>query len=89
MYSVFLQSGFKTFEKRYYTRWLHEGKIVSIENGMMRGRIKGINFVDGGGGGLLVEEVDLEGRSTGKKVEEVVADGNSFDMLKGLLRKKR
>jgi biotin-(acetyl-CoA carboxylase) ligase len=89
MYSVFLESGFKTFEERYYSRWLHEGQIVSIENGITEGRIKGINCVDGGSGGLLVQEVDKDGRDTGRAVEEVVADGNSFDMMKGLLRKKR
>lgn len=88
MYSVFLESGFKTFEKQYYARWLHERQIVSIEN-VFRGRIMGVNFTEGSGGGLLVEEVDLEGRVTTGKVEEVVADGNSFDMMKGLLRRKR
>jgi biotin-(acetyl-CoA carboxylase) ligase len=89
MYKEFLQTGFKTFEKKYYERWLHVEQIVSIENGMARGRIKGINCQDGGSGGLLVDEVDLQGRSLGRKAAEVIADGNSFDMMKGLLRRKR
>lgn len=89
MYSEFLKSGFTCFEDAYYKRWLHEGQIVSIENGMTRGKIKGIDFKDGGSGGLLVDEVDVQGRSLGKKMVEVVADGNSFDMMKGLLRRKR
>ena len=88
MYQEFLQSGFKPFEKRYYERWLHERQIVSIENGITRGQIKGICCEDGGSGGLLVEEVDLQGRSMRRKMVEVVADGNSFDMMKGLLRRK-
>ena len=62
---------------------------MGIEHGITRGRIKGINFADGGSGGLIVEEVDLEGRSLGRKAVEVTADGNSFDMMKGLLLRKR
>ena len=89
MYKEFLQTGFKTFEKKYYERWLHREQIVSIENGMARGRIRGISCQDGGSGGLLVDEVDFQGRSLGRKVAEVIADGNSFDMMKGLLRRKR
>lgn len=89
MYEEFLETGFTTFENKYYQRWLHEGQIVSIENGITRGRIKGISCQDGGSGGLLVDEVDLQGRSLGRKVVEVIADGNSFDMMKGLLRRKR
>ena len=89
MYSEFLRSGFQPFEKKYYQRWLHEGQIVSIENGITRGKIMGISCADGGSGGLIVDEVDLLGRSMGRKVVEVIADGNSFDMMKGLLRRKR
>ena len=89
MYTKFLSSGFTIFEQKYYQRWLHQDQIVSIENGITRGRIKGIACKDGESGGLLVDEVDLQGRSLGRKVIEVVADGNSFDMMKGLLRRKR
>jgi len=89
MYTEFLQSGFQKFEKKYYERWLHEGQIVSIENGITRGKVMGISCADGGSGGLIVDEVDLQGRSMGRRVVEVIADGNSFDMMKGLLRRKR
>jgi biotin---protein ligase len=89
MYDEFLNTGFSTFEEKYYQRWLHKDQIVSIENGMARGRIKGIDCRDGGSGGLLVDEVDINGRSFRRPVVEVIADGNSFDMMKGLLRRKR
>jgi biotin---protein ligase len=89
MYDRFLQYGFTVFERKYYQRWLHEDQVVSIENGIARGRIKGIRCEDGGSGGLIIDGVDLEGRSLGRKPVEVVADGNSFDMMKGLLRRKR
>jgi len=88
MYDVFVKNGPKEFETKYYQRWLHTGQIVSVEHGMARGRITGINFEEGGSGGLIIDEVDLQGRSLGKKPLEVIADGNSFDMMKGLLRKK-
>lgn len=89
MYAEFIKTGFRTFESKYYLRWLHTAQIVSIENGIVRGRIEGISCEDGGSGGLLVDEVDLDGLSLGKKLVEVIADGNSFDMMKGLLRRKR
>jgi biotin---protein ligase len=89
MYVEFLDTGFVTFEQKYYQRWLHEEQIVSIENGMMRGKIRGIDCEDGGSGGLLIDEVDISGRSLRRPMVEVIADGNSFDMMKGLLRRKR
>jgi hypothetical protein len=68
---------------------LHTDQIVAIDSGVARGKIKGINIEEGGGGGLLVDEVDVDGNSLGRKVTEVTVDGNSFDMLKGLIRTKR
>jgi len=88
MYTEFLITGFRTFEAQYYNRWLHTGQIVTIENGIARGKVMGISCLDGGSGGLLVDEVDVSGRSLKRGVTEVLADGNSFDMMKGLLRRK-
>jgi biotin---protein ligase len=88
MYTEFLESGFRSFQQRYYQLWLHTDQIVAIDGGVARGRINGINIQEGGGGGLLVDEVDAEGGSLGRKVIEVTVDGNSFDMLKGLIRTK-
>jgi biotin--protein ligase len=36
---------------------------------------------------LIAEEVDRENRSSGRRIE-LQPDGNSFDMLKGLLKRK-
>jgi biotin---protein ligase len=88
MYTQFLSSGFPPFEAQYYKRWLHTGQIVAIENGIARGRIMGISCCDGESGGLLIDEVDIAGRSLRRGIVEVVPDGNSFDMMKGLLRRK-
>jgi biotin---protein ligase len=89
IYTEFLESGFRSFEQRYYQLWLHTDQIVTIDGGVARGRIRGINIQEGGGGGLLVDEVDVDGGSLGRKVIEVTVDGNSFDMLKGLIRTKK
>jgi biotin--protein ligase len=89
MYEEFLEKGFRDFEQKYYDRWLHKDQIVSIEGGLTRGKIVGINIEEGGAGGLLVEEVNEKGQRLGKKCVEVVADGNSFDIMKGLIIRKR
>jgi len=89
MYEEFLDKGFRDFEQKYYERWLHKDQIIAIEGGLTRGKIAGINVEEGGAGGLLIDEVNPEGESLGKKIVEVVADGNSFDIMKGLIMRKR
>ncbi|KAK9468968.1 biotin-protein ligase [Lipomyces arxii] len=85
MYTVFRKQGFGVFEDLYYSRWLHTDAIVRLDmHGGVRARIKGISLDYGM---LLVEEVTFDGESTGK-MYTLQPDGNSFDMLKGLLKKK-
>ncbi|KAK9240763.1 biotin-protein ligase [Lipomyces kononenkoae] len=85
MYNIFKVQGFHAFEDMYYARWLHTNAIVRLEMyGGTRAKIKGISMDYGM---LVVEEVSFDGVSTGKKFT-LQPDGNSFDMLKGLLKKK-
>ncbi|KAK9319739.1 biotin-protein ligase [Lipomyces orientalis] len=85
MYNIFKVQGFYAFEEMYYARWLHTDAIVRLEmHGGTRAKIKGISMDYGM---LVVEEVSFDGVSTGKKFT-LQPDGNSFDMLKGLLKKK-
>ncbi|CAN6658810.1 biotin--protein ligase [Trichomonascus vanleenenianus] len=85
MMRTFRFAGFRPFENLYYSRWLHTDKIVTLEqHGNMKAKIKGITM---DGGMLLVEEVDRNGKSLGRTVE-LQPDGNSFDMFRGLLKKK-
>ncbi|KAK9377893.1 biotin-protein ligase [Lipomyces chichibuensis] len=86
MYNIFKMQGFHAFEDMYYARWLHTDAIVRLEMyGGTRAKIKGISMDYGM---LVVEEVSVDGVSTGKSFT-LQPDGNSFDMLKGLLKKKQ
>ncbi|KAK9453699.1 biotin-protein ligase [Dipodascopsis uninucleata] len=85
MYTVFKDQGFKVFESMYYSLWLHENSVVTLDMyGGSKARIKGITLDYGM---LIVEELDRNGNETGKRYT-LQPDGNSFDMLKGLLKKK-
>lgn len=81
----FKYHGFTAFEDLYYQRWLHQDKIVTLEQyANAKARIRGISKDYGM---LVVEELDRNNVPTGK-VYELQPDGNSFDMMKGLLKKK-
>lgn len=60
-------------------------KFVTLEqHGNVRAKVKGISLDNGL---LVVEEVDFNNFPSGK-FYELQPDGNSFDMMKGLLKKK-
>lgn len=81
----FMYQGFAPFEHTYYKLWLHNHKIVTLEQyENVKAIIRGVSKDYGM---LVVEEVDRNNRPLGK-IFELQPDGNSFDMLKGLLKKK-
>ncbi|TVY84576.1 Biotin--protein ligase [Lachnellula suecica] len=86
IYKSFCRTGFdRRLEQIYYDNWLHTDQIVTLETqGGARARIKGITR---NWGMLLAEELGWEDRPTGK-VWELQSDSNSFDFLKGLLKRK-
>ncbi|KAH8808558.1 biotin-protein ligase [Xylogone sp. PMI_703] len=86
IYIRFRRNGFdKHLENIYYGHWLHTDQIVTLETeGGARARIKGITT---DWGLLQAEELGWEDRPTGK-VWELQSDSNSFDFLKGLLKRK-
>jgi biotin--protein ligase len=85
MLESFKYQGFGAFEQLYYKRWLHTDKIVTLEQyNNTKAIIRGITSDFGM---LVVEEVDREDRPLGRRIE-LQPDGNSFDMFKGLLKKK-
>lgn len=83
-YSVFQRLGLKPFLSLYYKRWFHLNQRVGLDaegNGTRRQCvIKGITSDYG----LLVAE-DVQTHET----LELQPDGNSFDIFKGLVYKKR
>uniref|UniRef100_A0A060TDA3 ARAD1D41668p n=1 Tax=Blastobotrys adeninivorans TaxID=409370 RepID=A0A060TDA3_BLAAD len=81
----FSYQGFGALEDLYYRRWLHTGKTVTLEqHDNVKAVIQGISS---DAGMLVVEEIDSIGRGTGIKYE-LQPDGNSFDMFRGLLKRK-
>ncbi|EMR11322.1 biotin-[acetyl-CoA-carboxylase] ligase [Pneumocystis murina B123] len=81
-YEFCLNNGFKLFEHQYYKYWLHTGQIVTLEDNS-NAVITGINPIHGG--------LNAEGIENGKKngkIWELYPDSNSFDMIKGLIKKK-
>ncbi|KAE8144586.1 hypothetical protein BDV25DRAFT_145479, partial [Aspergillus avenaceus] len=86
LYTRFLRTGFdRTFEDLYYQDWLHMHQTVTLEEeGGARARIKGITRDYGL---LLAEELGWNDRPTGR-VWQLQSDSNSFDFLRGLVRRK-
>ncbi|RDW66351.1 class II aaRS and biotin synthetase [Coleophoma cylindrospora] len=86
IYIQFCRTGFDVkLEQLYYKHWLHTDQIVTLETeGGVRARIKGVTRE---WGLLRAEELGWEDRPTGK-MYELMSDSNSFDFLKGLLKRK-
>ncbi|CAG8155375.1 unnamed protein product [Penicillium salamii] len=86
LYTRFLRTGFdRGFEAMYYQDWLHMHQIVTLEEeGGARARIQGITR---DWGLLLAEELGWQDRPTGR-VWQLQSDSNSFDFLRGLVRRK-
>ncbi|KAG6022472.1 hypothetical protein E4U41_002251, partial [Claviceps citrina] len=86
LHAQFRREGFTdALERRYYRHWLHTGQAVSLEaEGGVRARVLGITT---DWGMLRVEEVDAQGRGTGR-MWTLQSDENSFDFWRGLVRRK-
>jgi biotin--protein ligase len=86
LYTRFCRTGFDaSLESQYYDSWLHTDQLVTLEaEGGAKARIKGITR---DWGLLVAEEMNWEGRGTGRRWE-LQSDSNSFDFFRGLLKKK-
>ncbi|ODV93811.1 hypothetical protein PACTADRAFT_46022 [Pachysolen tannophilus NRRL Y-2460] len=97
MFTKFRSTGFdQEFLDLYYKRWLHSGQVVTIDSNShvhqnnslgrkVRAKITGIT---NDWGMLVAEEIDWQNCLTGSKFE-LQPDGNSFDMFKGLISRKK
>ncbi|KAF9547061.1 biotin holocarboxylase synthetase [Mortierella hygrophila] len=90
MYTTFLHgngTGFAQLEQTYYKRWLHTDAFVTLTTMTphRRVRIQGITLDYG-----LLKTVGVDGQGRDIEGEEfrLQPDGNSFDMLKGLISTK-
>ncbi|KAF9911935.1 biotin holocarboxylase synthetase [Lobosporangium transversale] len=90
MYNLFLHgngTGFAQLEELYYKRWLHSNAFVTLTTMTphQRVRIQGISLDYGL---LRTIAVDDQGRDIPNEEHRLQPDGNSFDMLKGLISTK-
>ncbi|KAF9120497.1 biotin holocarboxylase synthetase [Mortierella sp. GBA39] len=90
MYTTFLHgngTGFAQLEQTYYKRWLHTNAFVTLTTMTphRRVRIQGITLDYGL---LKTVGVDEQGRDIEGEEFRLQPDGNSFDMLKGLISTK-
>ncbi|KAF9125920.1 biotin holocarboxylase synthetase [Linnemannia schmuckeri] len=90
MYNTFLHgngTGFAQLEQTYYKRWLHTNAFVTLTTMTphRRVRIQGITLDYGL---LKTVGVDEQGRDIVGEEFRLQPDGNSFDMLKGLISTK-
>lgn len=85
LYEVFMEKGFEPLEELYYKTWLHSGQrvIVQDKNENQHQLIENVVTVQGltSSGYLLAISVDGQ-------ICELQPDGNSFDFMKGLIRRK-
>lgn len=81
-------TGFAQFEDLYYRRWLHSNAIVTLTTMTPHRRVR-INGITLDYGLLRTVGVDEQGREeVGGEEIRLQPDGNSFDMLKGLISQK-
>lgn len=80
IYGEFLaqQAGFSPFLERYYRYWLHSDQIVTLSAHGVKARITGIHPHSG----------FLEASTDDAEKYELQPDGNSFDMMSGLISTK-
>ncbi|KAF9435398.1 biotin holocarboxylase synthetase [Entomortierella beljakovae] len=90
LYNVFLHgngTGFAQLEQTYYKRWLHNNAFVTLTTMTphRKARIQGITLDYGL---LRTIAVDEQGKDIVGEEFRLQPDGNSFDMLKGLISVK-
>lgn len=86
MINIFESEGFSPFLDKYYQMWFHTNQIVHVlQKNNAKAQIVGITP---DWGMLLVREIDANNEPTGT-MYELQPDGNSFDMFRGLISKKK
>ncbi|KAI6096161.1 class II aaRS and biotin synthetase [Pisolithus croceorrhizus] len=80
------ERGFEPFLDRYTSKWVHSNQIVTLTTTTphMMARIESITTDYG-----LLRTVPLSGASGSSQYIDLQPDGNSFDMMKGLIKMKR
>lgn len=78
------EQSFSSFAPLYTARWLHSDKEVGIQETGQRVKIVGLTPDQG-----LLRTVNLDHPGPLPEFIDLQPDGNSFDMMQGLLKAKR
>lgn len=82
MWEQFLsEESFDPFLDAYLASWIHSGQVITLEESGQKAEILGISLDHGF---LIVSLLDGS-----RQMIELQPDGNSFDMLQGLIKRKR
>lgn len=85
LWSSFERDGdFAALAPLYTQRWLHSDKIVTIQETGQKVRIVGLTPENG-----LLRTISLNSSAGSPQYIDLEPDGNSFDMMQGLLKAKR
>lgn len=96
-YDEFEASGFAGLEASYLASWMHSGQVVEVEEGAVAASAPGPRAAaasGGGGGRVKLRIVGLSDHGFLLALDEsggrweLTPDGNSLDMLVGLIRRK-
>lgn len=89
MWGVFEKSGFNEYLDDYYDAWLHSDQEMTIEHTSQKVRVAGITLDYG----YLRTYPDIKCKVTPRsqlyEPVDLQPDGNSFDMLSGLIKVKK
>ncbi|KAJ1830146.1 biotin holocarboxylase synthetase [Coemansia sp. RSA 2711] len=81
LYRQFLAFGFEPLLEAYYRNWLHSDQVVTLaDRSYEKARVVGISAADG--------QLQVRSLNSPHTVYSLQPDGNSFDMLRGLISRK-
>lgn len=78
------EGSFAGLSELYTRRWLHSDKVVTIQESGQQVRIVGLTPEYG-----LLRTVSVDSPAGAPQYIDLEPDGNSFDMMQGLLKVKR
>ncbi|KAI5407856.1 ATP-dependent 5'-3' DNA helicase hcs1, variant 2 [Lathyrus oleraceus] len=82
-FDLFVNQGFQTLEELYYKTWLHSGQRVVVQEKNEDKVVEHVVTIQG-----LTSSGYLLAVGDDNQMCELHPDGNSFDFLKGLVRRK-
>lgn len=83
LYDIFISQGFQPLEEMYYRTWLHSGQRVIVQEKNEDQCVEKVATIQGLTSSGYLLAIGEDGQMC-----ELHPDGNSFDFLKGLVKRK-